>query len=63
MRGEAVEVGDDFLPGFEGVASELESGAHEIVAGCGADEEVADEQLWLVGKNDMVVDGSVEILL
>ena len=28
-----------------------------------ADEEVADEQLWQVGKNDMVVDGSVEILL
>lgn len=63
MRGEAVEVGDDFLQGFEGVASDLEGGAHKIFTGCGADEEVADEQLWLVGKNDMVVDRSVEILL
>ena len=60
---EAVEVGDDFLPGFEGVASDLEGGAHEVVAGCGADEVVSYEQVWLVGKNDMVVDGCVEILL
>ena len=63
MWGEAVEIDDDFLPGFEGVTSNLEGGAHEVVAGCGADEEVADEQVGMVGKNDMVVDGCVEILL
>ena len=63
LPAEALEILQDVVPGFEGVAAEGDGGGHGIGRLGRLDEVVAIEQVALVGEHGVAPGGYVDVLL
>ena len=54
LSSQAFKESDDFFPGLELIAAEVQCCSEEVVVSGAADEVVAIKKLWLVGEDDVI---------